>query len=74
MTCLKAGDEDGHNRLIYKAGYQLSEKGCDTIILSQTTMVSAAEIMLKSGLRVLSSPKLGAEAMVRLIRQKGTDC
>lgn len=63
MTCLKAGNQEGHNRLIRKAGKELVESGCDIVILSQITMACAQTGMREFPVPVLTSPDSGARYM-----------
>ena len=71
FAALKAGDRDGHDRLVHDAAKRLAAQ-CDLIVLAQASMAHLMEpIAAALDIRVLSSPPLLMDALLSETRGWG---
>lgn len=70
FKALKNGDEQTHNQILYDAAKQLTDQGCELIVLSQITVACASVRMKEEGMEVLTSPETGAKYMINEIKKR----
>ncbi len=70
MVALKSGDRTRHDEIIKNACLELSQKGFETIVLSQLSMASAEKKLRSYDFTVLTSINEGVRAVINAIENR----